>query len=172
MIELSSPLSSTLSPLRTGLGFDAHRFSFAEPPKPLWLACLLWEGRGLEGDSDADVVAHAIIDALLSAAQLGDIGTFFGVGGQSRAVAMHGDTMLSEVSQYISEHSFELINVSAVIIGNSPRISARKKEAEIALSKAAGCAVSLSATTTDSMGFTGAGEGLAAMATALISYHG
>lgn len=76
--------------MRIGQGFDAHRFASHDAGKPLWLACLRWEGDGIEGDSDGDVAAHALIDALLSAAGLGDIGTLFGVGSQSDGAGKHG----------------------------------------------------------------------------------
>ena len=140
--------------MRIGQGFDAHRFASHDAGKPLWLACLRWEGDGIEGDSDGDVAAHALIDALLSAAGLGDIGTLFGVGSQSDGAGKHGAEMLRTTVDYLNER------------GMKP-VSARE-EAERALSEAIGCEVSMTATTTDGMGFTGSGEGVAAIADALV----
>ena len=142
--------------MRIGQGFDAHRFASHDAGKPLWLACLRWEGDGIEGDSDGDVAAHALIDALLSAAGLGDIGTLFGVGSQSDGAGKPGAEMLKPVS------------ASVVVIANRPKIGKRREEAERALSEAIGCEVSMTATTTDGMGFTGSGEGVAAIADALV----
>ena len=149
-----------------GMGFDAHRF--AKDARPLWLACLKWEGIGIEGDSDGDVAAHALIDALLSASGLGDIGTLFGVGADSAGAGAHGTDMLRTTCDTLREHGFKPLNASVVVIGNRPKMSANREQAQRAMSQAAGCPVSITATTTDGMGFTGAGEGLAAMATALV----
>lgn len=151
-----------------GQGFDAHRFAKSGRDRPLWLACLKWPGDGIEGDSDGDVAAHALIDALLAAAHLGDIGTLFGVGADSDGAGMHGDAMLRTTVEYLHDHGFEPMSASVVIVGNRPKIGPRRLEAQRALSDAVGCMVSLSATTTDGMGFTGAGEGLAALANALV----
>ena len=160
---------------RTGLGFDAHRFAQAGAHRPLWLACLRWkedEARGwegLDGDSDGDVAAHALIDAVLSAADLGDIGLMFGVGDQARGKGMHGDVMLQETAAAVSAAGFRIINANISIIGNAPRISKLRDEAEQAMSQAVGASVTITATTTDGMGFTGRGEGIAAIATAMLS---
>lgn len=155
-------------PWRTGFGFDAHRFADAHSSRPLWLACLEWDGVGIAGDSDGDVAAHALIDALLSGAQLGDIGTLFGVGTQSRGAGMHGDVMLKETADYVRNHGFIPVNATVTIVGNRPKIGPRRQQAQAAMSQAVGCPVALTATTTDGMGFTGAGEGLAAMANVLL----
>lgn len=161
---------------RTGIGFDAHRFAASGTRRSLWLACFRWtddESRGiegLEGDSDGDVAAHAAIDALLSASNLGDIGTFFGVGENSRASGCSGSFMLSQTADYVAEHGWKTENISISIIGNSPRISAHRDEAAEAMSKAAKTAVTITATTTDTMGFTGRSEGVAAYAVALLSH--
>lgn len=151
---------------RVGMGFDAHRF--ARDARPLWLACLQWDGTGIEGDSDGDVAAHALIDALLSAVGLGDIGMVFGVGGDSAGAGQHGGPMLERTVGILRRRHATPVNASVVLIGNRPRIGARRTEAERMMSRAVGCPVALSATTTDGMGFTGAGEGIAAMATAMV----
>ena len=151
--------------MRIGQGFDAHRFASRDAGKPLWLACLRWDGDGIEGDSDGDVAAHALIDALLSAARLGDIGTLFGVGSQSDGAGKHGAEMLQTTVDYLNEHGMRPSSASVVVIA---KIGKRREEAEWALSEAVGCDVSLTATTTDGMGFTGSGEGVAAIANALV----
>ena len=143
-----------------GQGFDAHRFA-EDPARQLWLAGLLWDGAGIEGDSDGDVAAHALIDALLSAAGLGDIGGLFGVGADAPGAGMHGVDVLRSHGRMPS-------SASVVIIGNRPKIGRRREEAERALSDAVGCRVTVTATTTDHMGFTGRGEGIAAIANALV----
>ena len=132
--------------MRIGQGFDAHRFASHDAGKPLWLACLRWDGDGIEGDSDGDVAAHALIDALLSAAGLGDIGMLFGVGSDSAGAGKHGDEMLRATVAYLRAHGMRPVSASVVV----------------------GCEVSLTATTTDGMGFTGSGEGIAAIASALV----
>lgn len=153
----------------TGLGFDAHRFS-PRQDRPLWLACLEWdgEGPGLDGDSDGDVAAHALVDAVLSAADLGDIGSLFGVGRDSRGAGMHGGDMLKEVCGLISASGFRLGKASVVLVASRPHLDSRREEARKAMSLAVGGPVSLTATTTDGMGFTGRGEGVAAIASALL----
>ena len=154
--------------MRIGQRFDAHRFAQHDAGKPLWLACLLWDGDGVEGDSDGDVAAHALIDALLSAAHLGDIGSLFGVGADSAGAGGHGADMLRQTVGFLKRNGMRPISASVVIVANRPKIGARRLEAERALSAAIGCEVSLTATTTDGMGFTGAGEGVAAIASALV----
>ena len=154
--------------MRIGQGFDAHRFASHDAGKPLWLACLRWEGDGIEGDSDGDVAAHALIDALLSAAGLGDIGTLFGVGSQSDGAGKHGAEMLRTTVDYLNERGMKPVSASVVVIANRPKIGKHREEAERALSEAIGCEVAMTATTTDGMGFTGSGEGVAAIADALV----
>lgn len=154
----------------TGIGFDAHRFADSGERCPLWLACLQWDDGtpGIAGDSDGDVAVHALIDAMLSASHLGDIGSHFGQGPQSKGAGMHGDEMLRWTADFLREHGWSLINASVVVVARAPRLSARRDQAQEAMSRALGAPVSLTATTTDGLGFTGSGEGVAAMATALV----
>ena len=158
---------------RIGQGVDAHRFAEPGSGRELWLAGLLWRGglaggEGIAGDSDGDVAAHALIDAMLSAAGLGDIGSLFGVGAAARGAGMHGAAMLRETVEYLRAHGYAPQSASVAIIGNRPNIGKRRSEAEAALAEAIGCRVGVTATTTDHMGFTGRGEGVAAIATALV----
>lgn len=153
--------------LRCGLGFDAHRFS-ADADRPLFLATLRWDGAGVEGDSDGDVAVHALIDALLAAAGLGDIGALFGVGAKSRGAGMRGGAMLADTVRHLQANGCFPRSASVALIGNRPKIGPRRDEAAAAMSAICGCPVALTATTTDDMGFTGRGEGVAAIATALV----
>ena len=161
-------LPNTQKQIRVGIGTDTHAFS-EDKNKKLSLAGLIWENEiGLDGHSDADVASHAICDALLSAADLGDLGSNFGVGDAKYAGAS-GSQLLSESLAKITAKGFVIENVSVQIIGNRPKIAPRRSEAIAALSKALGGAlVSVSATSTDNLGFTGEGKGLSAIATALI----
>jgi len=154
--------------MRVGGGVDVHRFS-SDPARPMALACLEWSGIiGCDGHSDADVAAHAVCDALLSAAGLGDLGEIFGTSETEWANAS-GASLLTQVHQRLQAAGFEIVNVSVQVIGNKPRLSTRRQEAQAAMSTALGGApVSISATTTDGLGLTGRGEGLAAIATALL----
>jgi len=153
---------------RTGVGVDAHAYASEDAPRPLWLAGLLWPGeRGLAGHSDADVVAHAAADALFSAAGLGDLGTHFGTDRPEFAGAP-GVTLLSEAARIVREAGFGIGNVAVQLLGNRPKFSPRRLEAERVLTEATGAPVSVSATTTDGLGFLGRGEGLTAVATALV----
>lgn len=153
----------------TGLGFDAHRFAPRTQDRPLWLACLSWEEDlpGIEGDSDGDVAAHALIDAMLSAANLGDIGTLFGVGPHSQGAGMHGADMLRRTADFLHDHDWQVVSASVLIIAQFPRLSQRRKQAQVAMSEAIGVQVALTGTTTDGLGFTGRGEGIAAMSSVL-----
>ena len=161
-------LPNTEKQIRVGIGTDAHAFS-SDTSRKLWLAGLLWDGEvGVDGHSDGDVAAHAICDALLSAANLGDLGSNFGVSDPKYAGAS-GATLLAETFNKVNAAGFEIENVAVQIVGNRPKIGPRRAEAITAISKALnGAAVSVSATSTDGLGFTGEGKGLSAIATALI----
>ena len=155
--------------IRVGIGTDAHAFSH-DSSRALWLAGLYWpEEVGVDGHSDGDVAAHAICDALLSAASLGDLGSNFGTSDPKYAGAS-GSRLLSETLSRVSAAGYSINNVSVQIVGNRPKIGPRRAEAIASLSKAlGGVSVSVSATTTDGLGFTGAGLGLSAIATALLT---
>ncbi|MFZ4123613.1 MAG: 2-C-methyl-D-erythritol 4-phosphate cytidylyltransferase [Candidatus Planktophila sp.] len=170
--DLATAISmlGTTSEFRTGVGVDAH--AFAEG-RELWLAGLHWPNEtGVAGHSDGDVAAHAICDALFAASQLGDLGTNFGVDKPEYA-GTPGVTLLRETLQKISAAAFEISNVTVQIIGNRPKLAGRRSEAIAALSEALGGAnVSVLATTTDGMGLTGEGRGIAAIASVLLIKHG
>jgi len=160
-------LPTSTKQIRVGIGIDAHAFG-SDKSKKLSLAGLIWDEVALEGHSDGDVAAHAICDALLSAANLGDLGGNFGVADEKYAGAS-GCKLLSETLTKIKAAGFVIENVAVQIVGNKPKIYVRRAEAIAALSKAlAGARVSVSATSTDGLGFTGEGKGLSAIATALI----
>ncbi|MFC9920040.1 2-C-methyl-D-erythritol 4-phosphate cytidylyltransferase [Agromyces binzhouensis] len=152
---------------RVGTGIDVHAFDAADGT-PLWLAGLEWPGeRGLSGHSDGDAVAHAICDALLAAAGLGDIGGMFGTV-DPRFSGAHGEVFLAETVRRLAAAGWRVGNVSVQVVGNRPKLAPRRAEAEALLTGLVGAPVSVAATTTDGLGFTGRGEGVTAIATALI----
>ena len=162
-------LGEDVKEFRVGIGTDAHAFS-ADPARALHLAGLEWPGEvGVDGHSDGDVAAHAICDALLSAAQCGDLGSNFGTSRPEYAGAS-GAQLLQESRKIVEAAGYHITNVSVQIVGNRPKIGPRRQAAIDALSHSlGGVPVSVSATTTDGLGFTGEGKGLSAIATALIT---
>ena len=165
--DLNVVLTRFNGPGRTGIGTDVHRFS-SNANKKLYLGTIEWPGvPGLDGHSDGDAVSHAIVDALLSAAGLGDIGSNFGVDRPEFAGA-NGSVFLAETVKLLADAGYAVVNVSVQLIGNRPKVSTKRKEAEVALSAIVGAPVTLGATTTDGLGFLGNNEGVAAVASALI----
>ncbi len=155
-----------MADLRVGLGVDAHAF---EDGVPLVLGGVAFDHpRGLAGHSDGDVIAHALTDAILGAAGLGDIGSLFPSDARTPA-GVDSLELLRDAYARVVAAGYELVNADCVLIGQEPRIAERRTELEERLAGLLGAPVSVRATTTDSLGFTGRGEGLAAQAVALIS---
>lgn len=155
---------SRMGEIRTGIGVDVHGFG---GDGPLRLAGLEWEGQALAGHSDGDAVCHAIVDALLGAAGLGDIGGLVGVDDPRHAGAA-GSVFVRAALEQLAAHGWLPVNVSVQVLGNRPRIGTRREEAQAALTAMVGAPVSVSGTTTDGLGAIGRGEGVQAIATALI----
>ncbi|MCL6551132.1 MAG: 2-C-methyl-D-erythritol 2,4-cyclodiphosphate synthase [Acidothermus cellulolyticus] len=150
---------------RVGIGVDVHPFS---PDRPLWLAGLHWPGEpGLAGHSDADVVIHALCNALLSAVGLGDLGTQFGTAEPEWRDAA-GVRLLTETVRLVRDAGYAVGNAAVQLIGERPKLRERRTEAERLLTETVGAPIALSAATTDGLGFLGRRDGLAAVATALV----
>ncbi len=153
--------------MRVGTGIDVHAYGRT---RTMWVGCIEWPGEfGLVGHSDGDVAAHAVCDALFAAAGLGDVGAVFGVD-QPEWHNATGAAMLCEARRLLDLAGWSIENVSVQVVGAKPHISKRRDEVQVAMSLAlGGVSVSVAGTTTDGLGFTGRHEGLAAIATALIT---
>lgn len=155
--------------MRVGTGVDVHAY---DASAPLWLAGIEWPGEvGLRGHSDGDAVCHAVVDALLSAAGLGDIGELVGTDRPEHEGAASATFVTTAVAR-LAAAGWRPVNVSVQVVGERPKLAARRAAAESRMSELVGAPVSLGATTTDGLGLTGRGEGLAAIATALITRTG
>lgn len=165
-LRRAETLLGAVSHTRTGIGVDVHAYDAAEP---LWLGGLYWPDEvGLAGHSDGDAMCHAICDALLSASGLGDIGGRFGTD-DPRFAGAHGEVFIAATIGLVTGAGYSVANVAVQLIANGPRLGERRMELERHLSALVGAPVSVSATTSDGLGFTGKGEGVAVMATALVT---
>lgn len=164
-LRRAETLVGGVSAVCTGVGIDIHAF---DEDRPLWLGGLYWPDEpGLAGHSDGDAVCHAICDALLSAAGLGDIGGRFGTS-EERMRGAHGDVFVSETVRLVTGSGFTIGNVAVQVLGNRPKLASRRSELETYLSGLVGASVSIAATTADGLGFTGRSEGILVIATALL----
>lgn len=153
--------------MRVATAVDVH--AFADEPRPLMLACLEFSATGgLAGHSDADVAAHAATDALLIASGIGELGSVFGTDRPEWSGAP-GSALLGEAVRLVHADGWQIANISVQIIGQKPQVAPRKKEAEAAMSEIVGAPVLIAATSTDHLGSIGRGEGIAAIATVLLT---
>ncbi len=153
--------------MRIGQGIDVHAFS-DDPARPLRLGGLLVEGSpGLAGHSDADAAVHALIDALLSGAGIGDLGRQFGVDDPSLA-GIDSMVLLAQTVEHVAASGFWCQSASLTILAQRPRLAHRLDEMAMLLSEAVGAPVSITASTTDHLGAIGRAEGIAAVAVALL----
>jgi 2-C-methyl-D-erythritol 4-phosphate cytidylyltransferase/2-C-methyl-D-erythritol 2,4-cyclodiphosphate synthase len=165
-LRRAEQLAAPASGHRTGIGIDIHGY---DESAPLWLGAIHWpDEAGLAGHSDGDALSHAVCDALLSAAGLGDLGASFGTH-DPRFAGAHGEVFITETVALVRGAGFGIVNVAVQVIGNRPRLATRRAEVEKRLSELVGARVSVAATTSDGLGFTGSGEGLAVVATALLT---
>lgn len=167
-LRRAESLLGTGTGIRTGVGIDVHAY---DDGAPLWLGGLYWPDEvGLAGHSDGDAVCHAICDALLSAAGLGDIGGRFGTS-EVRFENAHGDVFIKDTVALVRGAGFAIGNVAVQIVANHPKLASRRTDIESNLSRLVGAPVSVAGTTSDGLGFTGKGDGVAVIATALIHQH-
>ena len=164
-LRRAETLGHTEARLATGIGVDVHAY---DPDSALWLGGVLWPGEmGLAGHSDGDALTHALCDALLSAAGLGDIGGWFGTS-DPRAAGAHADYFVPQTVQAVTEAGYEVVNVAVQVVAVHPKLSTRREEIQRVLSALVGAPVTVAGTTSDGLGFTGRAEGVTAIATALL----